>query len=155
MSAFIDMTGMRFGKLEVLGLSERKGNRNEKYWTCKCDCGNIKDVIGTSLRGGNTRSCGCLARKSQRETMKETNKKQVDESTQKITSFLDISALSDDEAALVRSLVSMLSAKKQPQEAEPKLTFRCEKESDIKPDTEPKGEVAIEDYFFYLTGENL
>ena len=31
-------------------------------WHCKCDCGNEKDVLGTSLRYGATISCGCVQR---------------------------------------------------------------------------------------------
>src|SRR5690606_32604787 len=33
-------------------------------WLCRCDCGEELVVIGTSLRTGNTRSCGCLAREA-------------------------------------------------------------------------------------------
>lgn len=28
-------------------------------WKCRCDCGNIVEVRGTSLKNGNTKSCGC------------------------------------------------------------------------------------------------
>ena len=31
-------------------------------WECQCDCGNIVYVNGTSLKNGNTKSCGCLAK---------------------------------------------------------------------------------------------
>jgi hypothetical protein len=33
-------------------------------WSCVCTCGNKKVASGLSLRGGNTKSCGCL-RKTQ------------------------------------------------------------------------------------------
>ena len=58
----IDLTGQRFGRLTVL----EKVNYNdtpqrcEAKWRCKCDCGNIIEVRGTSLRKGATKSCGCL-----------------------------------------------------------------------------------------------
>lgn len=60
MAREIIMVGNRFGRLTVIeyaGLNRR----NSKMWICKCDCGNItKPIISSSLRNGNTRSCGCL-----------------------------------------------------------------------------------------------
>lgn len=32
-------------------------------YNCKCECGNEKDILGSSLRYGATRSCGCIQRK--------------------------------------------------------------------------------------------
>ena len=54
----IDLTGQRFGRLLVI---ERAGsNKNgEATWDCLCDCGKAKVVLGTLLRRGATRSCGC------------------------------------------------------------------------------------------------
>lgn len=56
---FTDLTGKRFGKLVVLHKSDKKDK--EIFWTCQCDCGNIKDIRGISLRNGVTASCGCLS----------------------------------------------------------------------------------------------
>lgn len=55
----IDLTGGRFGRLVVL---EEAPSRNyQRYWVCRCDCGNItKPILMSSLRGGATKSCGCL-----------------------------------------------------------------------------------------------
>ena len=59
----IDLVGQKFGKLSVISLSS---NNHYNYvsrsavWLCKCDCGNLTNVIGNSLREGVTRSCGCL-----------------------------------------------------------------------------------------------
>lgn len=51
-----DLTGKRFGYLTVLGY-----NKQSARWICKCDCGNILEILGCNLtrdeRG--TRSCGC------------------------------------------------------------------------------------------------
>ena len=59
--SFIDLTGRRFGRLVVTHrCPERRGVAI--VWACKCDCGSAVDVIGASLRNGNTRSCGCLLR---------------------------------------------------------------------------------------------
>lgn len=56
----IDITGQRFNRYLVMGFSYVKNGR--AYWKCKCDCGVIKNVSGTSLRNGNTQSCGCFCR---------------------------------------------------------------------------------------------
>ena len=58
MSNFQDLTGQKFGRLTVLERAESKGKRT--YWRCKCDCGNECTVVGTNLRSGHTKSCGCL-----------------------------------------------------------------------------------------------
>ena len=50
----IDLTGQRFGRLEVL-----KYNGNSR-WECKCDCGKIVYPKGGNLRKGYIHSCGCL-----------------------------------------------------------------------------------------------
>lgn len=52
----IDLTGKRFGRLDVLRYVGGKGCR----WTCRCECGTVKDISGGSLRRGSTTSCGCL-----------------------------------------------------------------------------------------------
>ena len=54
-----DLTGNRFGKLVVLEQDKTKESR-QSYWICKCDCGNIKSVCGTSLKSGKQISCGCI-----------------------------------------------------------------------------------------------
>lgn len=55
-----DLTGKRFGKLVVLGKSDRTDNgRNFPFWHVLCDCGTEKDVDGAALKGGLTKTCGC------------------------------------------------------------------------------------------------
>lgn len=58
----IEMIGKRFGKLVVIEESAvRNPYASKAYWVCKCDCGNItKPILGTALRNGNTKSCGCF-----------------------------------------------------------------------------------------------
>lgn len=60
MTAFLDLTGRKFGKLKVL---ERVANnaRGQAQWLCQCDCGKTKIIVGTNLTTGNSRSCGCSA----------------------------------------------------------------------------------------------
>jgi hypothetical protein len=60
MRKFVDLTGMRFERWTVLGLS-RKNPTGMLYYKCRCDCGTEKDVLAAQLRGG-TKSCGCLQR---------------------------------------------------------------------------------------------
>lgn len=54
----IDRTGLRYGRLVVLG---RVGSyKNDFKWRCLCDCGNTTVALGCNLVKGNTKSCGCL-----------------------------------------------------------------------------------------------
>lgn len=38
----------------------KPNGRHESNWLCQCDCGNIVEVLGYSLKSGYTKSCGCL-----------------------------------------------------------------------------------------------
>lgn len=53
-----DLTGKRFGRLVVVGPYDKV--KDQLRWECICDCGARHIVFGTSLKGGSTRSCGCL-----------------------------------------------------------------------------------------------
>ncbi len=55
----VDLTEQRFGRLVVTSYSHSGKNR-EAYWSVLCDCGGKKVVIGSALRNGRTKSCGCL-----------------------------------------------------------------------------------------------
>ena len=60
MGQFVDLTGETFGRLTVL---RRHPNRKGKtYWSCLCVCGARSQISGHHLRGGHTKSCGCLHR---------------------------------------------------------------------------------------------
>ena len=52
-----DLRGERFGLLTVLGYWGHKGGK--VMWTCRCDCGQVKPMAGSSLTSGGVRSCGC------------------------------------------------------------------------------------------------
>ena len=58
-----DMTGMRFGKLTVVGFSHVAENR-AAWWDCVCDCGNQCKVEGRKLRSGHKQSCRCFLAES-------------------------------------------------------------------------------------------
>lgn len=51
-----DLTNNIFGKLTALTYLRRDV---KTYWVCKCDCGNIKEVLSSNLVRGLSRSCGC------------------------------------------------------------------------------------------------
>lgn len=69
----IDLTGKTFGKLTVVGGFRRKNGRS--YWTCRCECGVIKDVEGCTLRGGQTKSCGCYSREATAAKLRKYGKR--------------------------------------------------------------------------------
>ena len=62
-----DITGKTFGSWTVLYFS-RNSSSNNKYWMCRCICGNIKEVAYSSLTDGQSKSCGCLSRQAARNT---------------------------------------------------------------------------------------
>lgn len=55
----IDLMGERFSRLTVI---DRAANLPDgrTQWKCVCDCGQTKQIRGSDLRQGNTKSCGCL-----------------------------------------------------------------------------------------------
>lgn len=50
-----DLTGQRFGRLEVIRRGET-GRRTQ--WICRCDCGAVKSIDASHLISGGSRSCG-------------------------------------------------------------------------------------------------
>jgi hypothetical protein len=59
------MTGEKFGRLTVLGRACPPYPRD--CWLARCDCSGAEKVVrGRDLRGGQTRSCGCLQREASR-----------------------------------------------------------------------------------------
>ena len=52
-----DLTGMKFGRWTVLHRAPNKNKRTA--WTCKCECGTIKDISSNDLLCGDSKSCGC------------------------------------------------------------------------------------------------
>ncbi len=57
----VDPTGLRFGKLVVLGDCEPTESGARRI-ICACDCGGLKKVRYTDVQSGKTISCGCAAR---------------------------------------------------------------------------------------------
>ena len=59
MKKYKDLTGKDFGKLHVIGLDYKKGNKY--YWLCECGCKNktLKSIRADRLLSGSIKSCGC------------------------------------------------------------------------------------------------
>lgn len=54
-----DETGRQYGRLTVIreaGLNRR----GRIVWLCLCECGEEMETVGSYLRSGDTKSCGCL-----------------------------------------------------------------------------------------------
>lgn len=62
MSRFIDLTGKTFSRLTATGNYKRLAS--VIYWEFLCECGNTKYVLGSHVRAGKIRSCGCLAKET-------------------------------------------------------------------------------------------
>lgn len=62
----VDLTGEKFERLTVISRAENS-NSGHTRWLCECECGKQCIVHATSLRGGNTKSCGCLRNEVSRE----------------------------------------------------------------------------------------
>ncbi|MGC4375942.1 hypothetical protein WD019_03220 [Fictibacillus sp. Mic-4] len=54
----LDLTGRKFGKLTVVERAGKTKNDNA-LWLCRCECGKTTKANATSLRRGDTTSCGC------------------------------------------------------------------------------------------------
>lgn len=83
----LDLTGDRYGRLEVLGPMRenspfydmvKDGEYTEKgdalssdLWICRCDCGKICVCQKEGLRSGTTQSCGCLRNEQSRKNMRK------------------------------------------------------------------------------------
>ena len=55
----IDLTGQKFGDLEVVSRSEKTDNKRNIFWDCKCKCGESKTYRGDVLRKRGITHCGC------------------------------------------------------------------------------------------------
>jgi hypothetical protein len=72
MGAFVDITGMRYGRLTVLH-REGSSNAGQAMWRCQCDCGGTVRSTGQSLREGGTRSCVCFQKDRVKECLSTHN----------------------------------------------------------------------------------
>lgn len=64
--------GERYGRFTIIKEIEKR--KKKRYFQCKCDCGNIRNVRFVALRAGTIKSCGCL-RDEQNRTVAVTHGK--------------------------------------------------------------------------------
>ena len=65
-SVRMDLVGQKYNFLTVLkfaGLTNFPSGGHKAIWWCRCDCGKRVKVIGSNLRNGQSKSCGCWDRK--------------------------------------------------------------------------------------------
>ncbi len=55
---YVDLSGRRFGMLEVIGKSKETKN-GALLWECRCDCGKIVQYTTNQLNTGAKLNCGC------------------------------------------------------------------------------------------------
>lgn len=55
---------LRYGKLTVLSYTKKGAYKTA---ICRCDCGNIKEIYLSNLKGKRTKSCGCLEEKNRKK----------------------------------------------------------------------------------------
>ena len=51
MPRFVDLTGQKFGALEVVSFFEKRERRS--YWNCRCECGSIRVLRTDDLKNGS------------------------------------------------------------------------------------------------------
>lgn len=61
MGKIIDLIGNTYGRLTVISKLPSVPNCHDSWWLCQCSCGNESSVRTTSLKMGDTKSCGCYS----------------------------------------------------------------------------------------------
>ena len=56
---FQDLTGQKIHRLTFLEFVGTNENRNA-IWKVRCECGVEFEVVASSVKSGQTKSCGCL-----------------------------------------------------------------------------------------------
>ena len=63
---FKNLTGHTYNRWTVLEYAGTTGvgRCQPSLWKCRCECGQIRNVVGTTLTNGSSKSCGCLSAES-------------------------------------------------------------------------------------------
>lgn len=71
-----NIIGNRYGKLRVVGEVQKVINGTKRYYVeCVCDCGKRTLCEKSKVKGGNTRSCGCMQYETRKTLGARTMKK--------------------------------------------------------------------------------
>lgn len=72
----LDIIGKKFNRLLVLEQVEDKIDKNsgkhKSQYLCLCDCGNYTIQLGTNIKNGIVKSCGCLHKEVASKTFSES-----------------------------------------------------------------------------------
>lgn len=71
----MSLIGQQFGRWTVLKRDESRPG----YYICKCECGTIKSVFGSSLSNGASKSCGCLKDETTKQRFKDNAESHIGE----------------------------------------------------------------------------
>lgn len=66
----LELTGQRFERLTVIEFSH-VDERGKACWLCVCDCGKEIITLGSTLKDGHTKSCGCLQKQRLKEALEK------------------------------------------------------------------------------------
>jgi len=64
--------GNKFNRLTAIKL-DHIGKHNRSYFLFKCECGKTKIILGSLVRSGNTKSCGCLSMEKKKSKLLPEN----------------------------------------------------------------------------------
>lgn len=57
---YVNLTNQKFGKWLVLKeIKDKRYSNGHRLWECQCECGTIRAIDTSSLKSGNSKSCGC------------------------------------------------------------------------------------------------
>ena len=92
MGRFVDITGNTYGRLTVLEKTDKRDSGGSVCWRCECMCGVFCVVDGSSLKTGNTTSCGCY----RLESLIESCRRRVVDLTGRVFTRMTVLSMCDE-----------------------------------------------------------
>jgi hypothetical protein len=81
MPKFIDLSGKKFGRLQVIKRASNYRQPSGKsivMWECKCECGSVSVVSSSNLLSGNSKKCKCCNEKEFKDYLTNGQRKHGD-----------------------------------------------------------------------------